>query len=155
MVNTYKEDEAKTKFSWKNMGRMMEYVKPYKKDLIASLFLGIIASISLLFIPKIISYAIDSAFPEKNFLKIVLLTTLMLGIILVSLIITRIRRDKQCIVLNKVAHDLKVAIFTKLQYLPNTFYDTRSNGKIYTRATSYPDDASVIMCYILIKILFL
>ena len=75
MVNTYREDEAKTKFSWKNMIRMMEYVKPYKKDLIASLFLGIIASISLLFIPKIISYAIDSAFPEKNFLKIVLLTT--------------------------------------------------------------------------------
>lgn len=153
MVNTYKEDEAKTKFSWKNIGRMMEYVKPYKKDLIEALFLGIIASISLLFIPKIISYAIDSAFPEKNFLKIVLLTTLMLGIILVSLIITRIRRDKQCIVLNKVAHDLKVAIFTKLQYLPNTFYDTRSNGKIYTRATSYPDDASVIMCYILIEII--
>lgn len=153
MVNNYREDEAKTKFSWKNIFRMMEYVKPYKKDLIIAIVLGIISSILLLFIPKIISYAIDSAFPEKSFLKIVLLTALMLGIILIALIITRVRRDKQCLVLNKVANDLKVAIFSKLQYLPNTYYDTKSHGKIYTRASSYPDDASVILCYILIEII--
>lgn len=153
MVNNYRQDEAKTKFSWNNIIRMMKYIKPYKKELIISLILGIIASILLLFIPKIISYAIDNAFVEKNFLKILLLTILMLIIIIISLIITKIRRDKQCLVLNKVAHDLKVAIFTKLQYLPNNYYDTKSHGKIYTRATSYPDDASVIMCYILIEII--
>lgn len=153
MVNNYREDEAKTKFSWKNIFRMMEYVKPYEKDLIIAIILGIISSILLLFIPKIISYAIDSAFPEKSFLKIVLLTALMLGIIIIALIITRVRRDKQCLVLNKVANDLKVAIFSKLQYLPNTYYDTKSHGKIYTRASSYPDDASVILCYILIEII--
>lgn len=153
MVNNYRQDEAKTKFSWHNIIRMMKYIKPYKKELIISLILGIIASILLLFIPKIISYAIDNAFVEKNFLKILLLTILMLIIIIISLIITKIRRDKQCLVLNKVAHDLKVAIFTKLQYLPNNYYDTKSHGKIYTRATSYPDDASVIMCYILIEII--
>lgn len=153
MVNNYRQDEDKTKFSWHNIIRMMKYIKPYKKELIISLILGIIASILLLFIPKIISYAIDNAFVEKNFLKILLLTILMLIIIIISLIITKIRRDKQCLVLNKVAHDLKVAIFTKLQYLPNNYYDTKSHGKIYTRATSYPDDASVIMCYILIEII--
>lgn len=153
MVNNYREDEAKTKFSWKNIFRMMEYVKPYEKDLIIAIILGIISSILLLFIPKIISYAIDSAFPEKSFLKIVLLTALMLGIIIIALITTRVRRDKQYLVLNKVANDLKVAIFSKLQYLPNTYYDTKSHGKIYTRASSYPDDASVILCYILIEII--
>ena len=37
MVNNYKKDEETTKFSWKNMSRMLEFVKPYKKELFISL----------------------------------------------------------------------------------------------------------------------
>ena len=33
-VNNYKQDEEKTKFSWANIIRIMEFVNPYKKELI-------------------------------------------------------------------------------------------------------------------------
>lgn len=153
MVNNYKQDEAKTKFSLHNLKRMLIYIKPYKKDFIWAFILGIIASILLLFIPKIIQYAIDIYFVNKNFLGILLLTLLMLAIIMISLLLTKIRRDKVCIVLNKVSNDLKIDIFKKLQYLPISYFDTHSNGKIYTRVTTYPDDASVIICYDLLEII--
>ncbi|MDE5539447.1 MAG: ABC transporter ATP-binding protein/permease [Bacilli bacterium] len=153
MVNTYKQDEEKTKFSWHNIIRVLDFVKTYKKDLYIAVIIGIFANIMLLFIPKIVTYAVDVCFLDKNFEGIVVLTMLMLVIIIVSLSLTRIRRDKVSIILNKVSNDLKIAIFTKLQYLPNSYFDTRSHGKIYTRVATYPDEAAIILCYVLLEII--
>lgn len=151
MVNNYKKDEEATKFSWKNMSRMLEFIKPYKKELFISFFIGIISSLLLLVIPKIMAYAIDVSFVNKNFMQIVLLSFIMLGIVLLSVFFTKIQRDKMIIALDKVSYDIKVEIFKKLQYLPNNYFDTRSHGKIYTRATSYPDDVAGIFCYVIVQ----
>ena len=151
MVNNYKKDEEATKFSWKNMSRMLEFVKPYKKELFISFFIGIISSLLLLVIPKLMAYAIDVSFVNKNFMQIVLLSFIMLGIVLLSVFFTKIQRDKMIIALDKVSYDIKAEIFKKLQYLPNNYFDTRSHGKIYTRATSYPDDVAGIFCYVIVQ----
>lgn len=151
MVNNYQNDEEKTKFSWKNMTRMMIFLKPYKKELLISFSIGIISSLILLILPKIMAYAIDVSFVNKDFMQIILLTFIMLGIVLLSVFLTKIERDKTMIALDKIAYDIKVAIFTKLQYLPNSYFDTRSHGKIYTRATQYPDDVAAIFCYVIVQ----
>lgn len=151
MVNNYQNDEEKTKFSWKNMTRMMIFLKPYKKELLISFLIGIISSLILLILPKIMAYAIDVSFVNKDFMQIILLTFIMLGIVLLSVFLTKIERDKTMIALDKIAYDIKVAIFTKLQYLPNSYFDTRSHGKIYTRATQYPDDVAAIFCYVIVQ----
>ena len=151
MVNNYKKDEEATKFSWKNMSRMLEFIKPYKKELFISFFIGIISSLLLLVIPKLMAYAIDVSFVNKNFIPIVLLSFIMLGIVLLSVFFTKIQRDKMIIALDKVSYDIKAEIFKKLQYLPNNYFDTRSHGKIYTRATSYPDDVAGIFCYVIVQ----
>lgn len=151
MVNNYKEDEAKTKFSWHNFTRMGAFLKPYKKSLIITVILGILSSIILLFIPKIIAYAIDISFPKKSFVEIILLSILMLLLVIISVSISKIKRDKLIIVLDKVSNDMKVAIFKKLQYLPNSYFDTKSHGKIYTRASNYPDEVSYIICYVILQ----
>lgn len=151
MVNNYKKDEEKTKFSWHNMLRMLDFIKPYKKELFIAFFIGILSSLILLILPKIMAYAIDVSFVNKNFMQIILLTFIMLGIVLLSVFLTKIQRDKMIIALDKVSYDIKVEIFKKLQYLPNNYFDTRSHGKIYTRATSYPDDVSAIFCYVIVQ----
>jgi len=152
-VNNYKQDEEKTKFSWANIIRIMEFVNPYKKELINAVLIGIFASILLLFIPKIIAYAIDVSFVNKDFLGIVLLTLVMLILVIFSCLLTRIRRDKINTILNKVANDLKIAIFKKVQYLPHSYFDTHSHGKLFTRVSTYPDEASVIVCYVLLELI--
>lgn len=151
MVNNYKKDEEKTKFSWHNMTRMLEFVKPYKKELFISFSIGMLSSLILLIIPKIMAYAIDVTFANKDFMQIILLTFSMLGIVLLSVFLTKIERDKMIIALDKVSYDIKLAIFTKLQYLPNSYFDTKSHGKIYTRASEYPDDVSMIFCYVIVQ----
>jgi ATP-binding cassette subfamily B multidrug efflux pump len=133
------------------MTRMLEFIKPYKKELFISFFIGIISSLLLLVIPKLMAYAIDVSFVNKNFMQIVLLSFIMLGIVLLSVFFTKIQRDKMIIALDKVSYDIKVEIFKKLQYLPNNYFDTRSHGKIYTRATSYPDDVAGIFCYVIVQ----
>lgn len=151
MVNNYTKDEEKTKFSWYNMIRMLDFIKPYKKELFISFFIGVLSSLILLIIPKIMAYAIDVSFVNKNFMQIILLTFIILGIVLLSVFLTKIERDKMIIALDKVSYDIKVEIFKKLQYLPNNYFDTRSHGKIYTRATQYPDDVSTIFCYVIVQ----
>ncbi len=136
MVNNYSKDEEKTKFSWHNFARMLVFVKPYKKELFISFFIGIIASFLLLIIPKIMAYAIDVSFVNKNFMQIILLTSVILGIVLLSVFLRKIERDKMSIT---------------LEYLPNSYFDTKSHGKIYTRATQYPDDVALIFCYVVIE----
>lgn len=151
MVNNYSQDEEKTRFSWKNMKRMLDFVKPYKKELLITFLIGVIGNMLLLAIPKIMSYAIDVSFVNKNFMQIILLTFIMFALVLASIVLTKTQRDKMIVVLDKVAYDIKLAIFTKLQYLPNTYFDTKSHGKIYTRATSYPDDVAIIFCYVIVE----
>ena len=152
-VNNYKKDEAKTKFSWKNMKRMMNYVRPYRKYFIKAILIGMLASILFLALPKIFSYTIDTILPKKEFLPIILVTILATCLILLSVILTKRRRNIINILLNKIAYDIKLDLFKKLQVLPGSYYDTRSHGKIYTRATTYPDEVAVIFCYVILEII--
>lgn len=153
MVNNYAQDEQKTKFSLTNLTRVLTYVKPYKKDFFIAIILGILGSIGILFIPKIMAYAVDNSFPKKDFREIIFLSIIMLTIIIISICLSKIRRYKIDILMNKVSHNLKVDVFKKLQYLPNSYYDTHSHGKIYTRASSYADEASVTLCYVLLEVI--
>ncbi len=152
-VNNYQQDEEKTKFSWTNLKRMTPYLKPFTKDLVFILLISIISSILLLLIPKLIQYAIDVPFVNKDFLKVIILTFFMLILIIISLILNKIRLDKESFILNKVSLNLKNDIFKKLEYLPNNYYDTKSHGKIYTRAATYPDEVAIILCYIMVEVL--
>lgn len=152
-VNTYKQDEEMTRFSLSNFTRIMKFVKPYKGKLVFAFFLGLLSNILLLCIPKLMTYAVDVSFLKQDFMEILYLTLILIGLVFFSVILMKMKRDKMLVVLDNVTHDLKVAIFTKLQYLPNTYYDTRSHGKIYTRATSYPDDASSILCYVFLEVI--
>ena len=135
MVNNYQKDEEKTKFSWHNMIRMLDFIKPYKKELLISFLIGMLSSLILLILPKIMAYAIDVSFVNKDFMQIILLTFIMLGIVLLSVFLTKVERDKMIIALDKVSFDIKAATFKKLQYLPNNYFDTKRNGNIYTIAT--------------------
>lgn len=152
MINNYQEDENKTSFSWQNMKRILKYVSPYKRRVFIAILLSIISSILVLLIPQIIAYAIDEVFPSKEYNKIIILAGIMFICVLLSAYLSKKKSNQLSILLNKIALDLKVDIFKKLEYLSNTYYDTKSHGKIYTRASTYPDEVAVIFCYILVDV---
>ena len=152
MINNYKTDEAKTNFSWTNFKRILKYINPYKKRIFITVLLSIISSLLLLVIPQIIAYAIDEAFPNNNKTLIVILSLVTLICVILSTFLGKIKDNQLSIVLNKVGYDLKIELFQKLQTLPNNYFDTKAHGKIYTRVASYPDEVSIIICFILVNV---
>ncbi len=151
-VNNYQKDEEKTKFSFSGFRRILKFVKPYKKDVVKMFSLGILITITLLIIPKIIAYTIDVLFLNKNFKLIVIFTLIVLLLSLTATLLQKKKENISLYVVDGISHDLKMTIFEKLQYLPNSYFDTRSHGKIYTRAATYPDEVSVILCYVILEV---
>lgn len=151
-VNNYQKDEEKTKFSFSGFRRILKFVKPYKKDVVKMFSLGILITITLLIIPKIIAYTIDVLFLNNNFKLIVIFTLIVLLLSLTATLLQKKKENISLYVVDGISHDLKMTIFEKLQYLPNSYFDTRSHGKIYTRAATYPDEVSVILCYVILEV---
>lgn len=132
----YPLDQAVEKpFNWKQMLRLLTYLKPYLKTLFpASMVAMLIATIVRLVIPIIISKVIiDVAIANKD---AGLLTYLIIGISILYLIsyVANVYRIKWINMLGqRVIYDLRKALFTHVQRLSHNFFDKRSAGSILVR----------------------
>lgn len=145
-VNKYSVDEENTKFELKNLIRMLKFLKGYESKLILALFLSFISSILFLLIPKICNYVLDVTIPNNNFKQLIMLCIISLIVIVLSLVIRK--KSYKVIVHIKriVAYNMRNEMFSHLQYLPSTYFETRPHGKILTRLTSYADHVSHVIC---------
>ena len=65
--NKYDEDEELgTPFSWAYTKRLLSYVVPYKKEMIITLIVMLISSISTLLGPYLVKIAMDTNIPNKD-----------------------------------------------------------------------------------------
>ncbi|HOE09739.1 MAG TPA: ABC transporter transmembrane domain-containing protein, partial [Treponemataceae bacterium] len=131
------DEELDPEFNPHIVKRLLKYLVPYKKRMfVAGLFM-IIASFTSLLGPFLIKTAIDVAIPNKDMKLLVLLSSLILmGIVVVWLFLTL--RFK---IMSKLAQDIIVTIrtdvFSKIQALPFTYFDSRPHGKILIRVVNY------------------
>lgn len=145
-VNKYSEDEKNTKFELKNLVRMLKFLKSHEAKLILALLLSFVSSILFLLIPKICNYMIDITIPNKNLNQLIYLSIAALIIIVLSL---AIRKESYKIIVQIkriVSYNMRNEMFSHLQYLPSTYFETRPHGKILTRLTSYADNVSHVIC---------
>ncbi|MDO8686379.1 MAG: ABC transporter ATP-binding protein, partial [Clostridiales bacterium] len=136
--NRFDIDEAlKSKFNFKDLLRISHYIKPYIKKILSVIFLMIIMNASSLLGPFLIKEAIDVAIPTKNVHMLLILSLIFMGTLLIimacsKLRITTINNIGQCII-----RDIRLDLFTHMQELPFSYYDSRPHGKILVRVTSY------------------
>lgn len=123
-------------FNWKQMGRLIGYLRPYSKKLLpASIAAVLITTAIRLIIPILIGiYALDKAINDKkDFSYLMVVVAVITALYLVSYA-ANIFRIKWSYELGQgVIYDLRKHIFTHVQRLSHNFFDQRSAGSILVR----------------------
>ncbi len=132
----YPLDQAVEKpFNWKQMWRLLIYLKPYAKTLMpAAIVAMLVSTIVRLVVPVIIgTWVIDRAIADQN---VSLLTYLIIGIsvlYILSYVANTFRIRWVNILGQRVIHDLRKSLFSHVQRLSHNFFDKRSAGSILVR----------------------
>lgn len=128
------EDEALEKpFNMEQFKRLLSYMKPYVKQLLITLLLMIIASVCGLLGPLILQIAIDEYMVKGDYLGLVFITFVFLGVNLISMVCVRKRVRIMVVVGQEVLFKLRQDLFNHIQKLSFSFYDNRPAGKILVR----------------------
>ncbi|MBS4207794.1 ABC transporter ATP-binding protein [Bacillus sp. FJAT-50079] len=123
-------------FNWKQMIRLLGYLKPYSKKLLpASILMVLLTTAVRLIIPILIGvYALDKAITkDKDVTLLLVIVAIITGLFVISYI-ANIFRIKWSYELGQgVIYDLRKHIFTHVQGLSHRFFDQRSAGSILVR----------------------
>ncbi|HZK28453.1 MAG TPA: ABC transporter ATP-binding protein [Thermoclostridium sp.] len=136
--NKFDVDESlETEFNIEHLKRLWAYIKPYKKDIILTLMMVILSSITVLTGPYLLRFAINILIPAKATLKLVVVAFVYLISIIISMICMKYRIRVMASLAQNVIADLRRDVFIHLQKLPFTYYDSRPHGKIIIRVVNY------------------
>ncbi|MEH7376753.1 MULTISPECIES: ABC transporter ATP-binding protein [Bacillaceae] len=132
----YSEDLVIDKpFNWKQMLRLLLYLKPYVKNLLPLSFAAVILSTAIrLIIPILIGvYTLDRAIIEKDTTLLMQLVFIISGLYLLSYLSNSLRIRWMNRLGQDVIYDLRRHLFTHVQSLSHRFFDQRSAGSILVR----------------------
>ena len=139
------DEEIERKFNAHIIMRLFKWIKPFGGWMAFSCLLMLLSSAISLTSPYLIRMAIDQAMPAKNFRMLVILS----AILLVSTLLVRILLAEKLKIMTRVAQKIIVNIrqdvFTKLQSLPFTYFDSRPHGKILIRVVNYVNSLSDLL----------
>lgn len=133
-------------------GRLMEYVRPYRRTLYFNLFLTLVATISQLLGPKFIQLGIDRYLVEFTSIEVA-----TRGILIVSLVylanlllgwgVTVAQVKSAMLVGQRTMNDLRLAVFSHIQRLSLSFFDRTHQGRIISRADADIDSLDRILTW--------
>ncbi|GAB2554969.1 ABC transporter ATP-binding protein [Gracilibacillus alcaliphilus] len=132
----YPLDQAVEKpFNWKQMLRLLKYVKPYSKRLLpAAIVAMLISTMVRLIVPVIIgTWVIDRAISNQDVSLLTYLIILVSVLYLISYVANRYRIKWVNILGQRIIYDLRKNLFSHVQRLSHNFFDKRSAGSILVR----------------------
>ena len=132
----YSQDEVIDKsFNWQQMWRLLQYLKPYTKNLLPLSFMTVIISTAIrLIIPILIGvYTLDKAIVEKDTTLLLQLIFIISGLYVLSYFVNLLRIRWMNKLGQNVIYDLRKHLFTHVQSLSHRFFDQRSAGSILVR----------------------
>lgn len=147
------DEELGTPFSWEYCKRLLNYVVPYKKEMITTLIVMLISSVSTLLGPYLVKIAMDTNIPNKDVRGLVIVCIVFFITIVVSALCMRYRIRTMNYVGQEVVKNIRSDIFNHLQKLPFSYYDSRPHGKILVRVVNYVNALSDLLSNGLINLL--
>lgn len=122
-------------FNWKQMLRLLTYLKPYAKNYLpASILAMLVSTIVRLTVPILISkVAIDIAILNKDTTLLTWLVVIIGVLYLLSYVANTFRIRWVNILGQSVIYDLRHHLFSHVQRLSHRFFDQRSAGSILVR----------------------
>jgi ATP-binding cassette subfamily B protein len=141
--NRYDMDEyLDEKVSLFNVKRVLGYLIKAKGPLRLSLIFSILASISGLVGPLFIKTALDEAVPNKDIRQLLLMGVYLTASIIVSVALSAVRNILVAKAGAGIIHDIRQDLFSHLQKLSFSFFDSRPHGKIFVRVVPYVNSVS-------------
>lgn len=147
------DEELETPFNIVHLKRLLNYVRPYKRKIMLTVLIMIIASGANLIGPYLIKQAIDKEIPGKDTIGLMTLA----GIYLIALIITGICMKYRIRMMSEIGHNvirnIRKDLFSHLQRLSFSFFDSRPHGKILVRVVNYVNSLSDLLSNGLINLI--
>ena len=141
--NKYDIDETlEQSFDFSKLGRALVYVKPYAKKMLFVLLLACAAAVLSLISPKLLQIAMDEAIPQKDVQLLIKLGIICILVTLINPILGALRSYLMSKVGQKMILDIRRDVFSHLQSLPFSYYDSRPHGKILVRVVNYVNNVS-------------
>jgi len=141
--NRYDMDEyLDEKVSLFNVKRVLGYLIKAKGPLRLSLIFSIFSSISGLVGPLFIKTALDEAVPHKDMRQLLLMGVYLTASIVVSVALSAVRNILVAKAGAGIIHDIRQDLFSHLQKLSFSFFDSRPHGKIFVRVVPYVNSVS-------------
>jgi ATP-binding cassette subfamily B protein len=141
--NRYDVDEyLDEKVSLFNIKRCIGYIARAQGHLKLALLLSIVGNLVSLSGPLFIKRALDEAVPDKNVRLLLTMSAFLLASIIISIALGAIRNILVARAGAQIIHDIRYDLFSHLQKLSFSFYDSRPHGKIFVRVVPYVNSVS-------------
>lgn len=116
-----------------HFGRLLGYLKPYRKRVALAVFLLLVNSLTPIAMPKIVQYVIDDVLPHKNRMALNLVFTAIVGLYALRGVLSFTLNFLIGWLGQRVVFDLRFQSYRHLNRLSLAYYDTRQTGKIMAR----------------------
>jgi len=141
--NKFDVDEAlESSFNATHLKRSLVYAGRYKGKMAAAFLLSVAASLISLMGPKFIQRAIDTALPNSDKVLLIQMSALLAGSIVISVLLGMARGLILSRVGQHIIRDIRHDLFSHLQKLPFSYYDSRPHGKILVRVVHYVNNVA-------------
>ena len=151
--NTYREDEElEEQINFRDILRVGKYLKPYMAQVARILVVVISMSCIVVAVPYLTKIMIDEAIPNKDLGELGILAVILAALIVLYEFGLRYRTVAITRVGQLMLKDMRRDIFTHIQTLPFSYFDSRPHGKILIRVVNYVNSVSDMLSNGLINI---
>lgn len=135
-VNSYREDETQQEVLKKDtLLRLFKYLLNYKKTIAVVLMIMAVTLVINLITPLLIERAIDVHIANKDMKRLLMLGCVAMVLYVIFTIGTKARMYIMAKLSNEVLLTIRQELYTHIQTLSFSFFDSRPTGKILARIT--------------------
>jgi ATP-binding cassette, subfamily B, bacterial len=115
------------------MRRVWDYIRPYKRPLIAFVVAVVLGSIATAVSPLLLKSLIDNAIPRSNRGLVTLIALGAVGIALFNAVLSLVQRYYSARIGEGLIYDLRVKLFDHVQRMPIAFFTRTQTGALQSR----------------------
>ncbi|MDZ7292102.1 MAG: ABC transporter ATP-binding protein/permease [candidate division KSB1 bacterium] len=135
-MDIHEEEKLTKTYDAALMRRLLKYVQPYWKQMTLAIGLLLVASLLGIVGPYLTKIGIDQHIAHGDFAGLTRIALLYLGVLIVEFGFNYARMFMMEWIGQRTMYDLRIEIFSHLQFLPLRFFDRNQVGRLMTRVTS-------------------
>lgn len=120
----------------KLMKRLLGFVKPYKKYVVAAIFMNVVVAALGPLRPYLTKIAIDDYIVNDNYEGLVTISAILFGTLIFQAIVQYFLTYYTQLMGQNIIYDLRVKLFAHVQKLSLKYFDRTPIGRIVTRVTN-------------------